>query len=137
MANREGRGEPGPVGNDPRSWKCTFLLDSFVYASSPIRTSDTVTTRGAAIFIFIYSTCTASVVIASWGKVTGVTSGAITCVLRIAIHNALIVAVTGYTGNTQIVIARVVAGRVSKIDGRPCDGGVTNVTLLRGSKMRC
>ena len=56
-----------------------------------------MTTRSAAIFILINRTRTATVVIAPWGKIIGVTGSAKTCVLREAIHNGLTVAVAGYT----------------------------------------
>ena len=63
------------------------------------------------------------------------TSGAEADVLRELIVDSLAVAVTGNTRNCRIVVARIVAGSVGKVDRCPSVGRVAHITLLRGNKM--
>lgn len=69
-------------------------------------------------------------------KIIGMTSGAEAHVLWELVANCLAVTVTCDTGDCGIVVARIVAGRVGKIDRCPSVGGMANVTFLRGNEMR-
>jgi len=63
------------------------------------------------------------------------TSSAKADVLRELIVDSLAVAVTGYTRDRRIVVARIVTRSMSEIDRCPSICGVAHITLLRGNKM--
>ena len=63
------------------------------------------------------------------------TCGAKTDVLRELIVDSFAVAVTGYTRDRRIVVARIVAGSMGKVDWCPSVGGVAHIALLRGNKV--
>ena len=94
-----------------------------------------MTSRSSTIFVLFNCTGAASVVIASWSKVIGMTGGAEADVLRELIVDSLAVTVAGYTRDCGIVVARIVAGRMGKIDRCPSVCGMANITFLRGYKM--
>ena len=108
------------------------------FALSKVTTTDAVTTRTTttAIFVLFHRACFPANVSAFWPKIIGMTSSAKTRVLGEVIDNSLTVTVTGNTRYSRIVVARVVAGRMVKINRRPSIRGMTNITLLGSDKMR-
>lgn len=98
--------------------------------SSPIATANIVTPPGTAIFVLFHGTRLATIMWTLWFKIIGMTRGAIASVCREIVDNRFTISVARDASHCPVVITRVIAGVMGKIDGSPTARRMTYITLL-------